>query len=136
MKKTKSAGGIVLNNKGQMILVSQRGRSWSFPKGHIDEGETDLSAAKREIYEEAGISDLEFVRELGTYRRFKMNLKGGDDTSELKTIVMFLFETKQKLLKPVDPENPEARWVAQNKVAKLLTHLKDKSFFLSIINKI
>ena len=54
MKHTQSAGGVVLNKKGEVLVVSQRGTSWSLPKGHIDKGEDALGAAKREIYEESG----------------------------------------------------------------------------------
>jgi ADP-ribose pyrophosphatase YjhB (NUDIX family) len=129
MKKTRSAGGVVTNDKGEVLVVSQRGRSWSLPKGHIDPGEDALAAAKREIYEESGIRDLELVRELGTYERHKISWDGGDDRTERKMITMFLFRTSEKTLKPVDPDNPEARWVEKSKVALLLTHEKDKAFF-------
>jgi len=129
MKKTHSAGGVVTNDKGEVLVVSQHGTSWSLPKGHIDRGESVLVAAKREIYEESGIRDLEFVRELGKYERYRIGVDGGDDRSELKVITMFLFRTREKSLKPVDRENPEARWVEKSKVAPLLTHKKDKEFF-------
>jgi hypothetical protein len=33
------------------------------------------------------------------------------------------------VLKPVDPDNPEARWVKKSQVALLLTHEKDQEFF-------
>lgn len=129
MKKTKSAGGVVLNDKGEVLVVSQRGKSWSLPKGHIDRGEDALTAAKREIYEESGIRELELIRELGTYERNKIGLDGGEDRSERKAITMFLFRTPEKELNPVDEDNPEARWVERSKVALLLTHEKDKQFF-------
>jgi 8-oxo-dGTP pyrophosphatase MutT (NUDIX family) len=129
MRKTRSAGGVVTNDEGKVLVVSQRGTSWSLPKGHIDPGENALAAAKREIYEESGIRDLELVRELGSYERHKIGVNGGDDRRELKVITMFLFRTSEKSLKPVDPDNPEARWVEKSKVGHLLTHKKDKEFF-------
>jgi ADP-ribose pyrophosphatase YjhB (NUDIX family) len=129
MKKTHSAGGVVINDEGKVLVVSQHGTSWSLPKGHIDPGEDALAAARREIYEESGIRDLELIRELGTYDRHKIGVDGSDDRSELKVITMFLFRTGEKLLKPVDPDNPEARWVEKSKVALLLTHEKDTEFF-------
>src|SRR5229473_1764344 len=110
MKKTRSAGGVFTNSEGKVLVVSQRGTSWSLPKGHIDRGESALVAAKREIYEESGIRDLELIRELGTYERHRIGVDGGDDRSELKVITMFLFRTSEKSLRPVDPDNPEARW--------------------------
>jgi 8-oxo-dGTP pyrophosphatase MutT (NUDIX family) len=132
MIKTRSAGGVVTNNEGKVLVVSQRGTSWSLPKGHIDPGENALVAAKREIYEESGIRDLELIRELGTYERHKIGVDGGDDPSELKKITMFHFRTSETSLRPVDPENPEAKWVEKAKVAELLTHKKDKEFFRRI----
>lgn len=132
MLKTRSAGGVVTNQDGHILVVSQHGTSWSLPKGHIDPGEDSLTAAKREIYEESGIRDLQLIRELGTYQRHKIGLNGHDDPSELKTITMFLFRTNQTALQPTDPHNPEARWVPQSQVAALLTHPKDKQFFRSL----
>lgn len=132
MLVTRSAGGVVTNGDGKVLVVSQHGTSWSLPKGHIDPGEDALTAAKREIQEESGIAELQLIRELGTYQRYKIGAQGGEDTSELKTITMFLFQTTQKSLRPIDPDNPEARWVPKSEVAALLTHPKDKEFFLSL----
>jgi ADP-ribose pyrophosphatase YjhB (NUDIX family) len=132
MMKTHSAGGVVTNSEGKVLVVSQHGTSWSLPKGHIDPGEEALGAARREIYEESGIRDLELIRELGTYERHRIGVNGGEDSSEWKVITMFLFRTSEKLLKPVDPENPEAKWVERSKVARLLTHEKDKEFFQGV----
>ncbi|KKU34334.1 MAG: ADP-ribose pyrophosphatase [Candidatus Uhrbacteria bacterium GW2011_GWE2_46_68] len=130
---TFSAGGVVLNVQGQILVVNQKHNSWSLPKGHIDPGETLIAAAKREIYEESGLCDLVMIRELGTYQRFKIGKDGvGEDQSEWKTITFFLFRTSEQNLVPVDPENPEARWVNKEDVVVLLTHPKDKEFFLKI----
>ena len=131
-EKTKSAGGVVVNGENRVLVVSQRGDSWSFPKGHIEEGEDAETAARREIYEEAGISELELVKKLGEYQRYKIGKGGmGEDKSELKTITLFLFRTKAKgELKPIDSHHPEARWVEKEKVTDLLTHPKDKEFFM------
>jgi 8-oxo-dGTP pyrophosphatase MutT (NUDIX family) len=95
MKRTHSAGGVVLNPDGEVLVVCQHGNSWSLPKGHIDLGEDALEAAKREIYEESGITKLELVRELGSYERYRIGLNGGESRSELKVITMFLFRTSQ-----------------------------------------
>lgn len=123
----------MLNARGEVLVVNQRGNSWSLPKGHIDPGEDDLAAAKREIAEESGVTDLEFIQPLGTYVRPRISLTGGDDVTELKTMRFFLFRTKQTTLRPADPDNPEARWVPRTKVPDLLTHPKDREFFRSIL---
>ena len=130
--KTESAGGVVINKKRRVLVVSQRGTSWSLPKGHIDPGESTLDAAIREIEEESGIRRLTFVKDLGSYSRYKIGLGSREDKGELKTIHMFLFTTDEERLKPIDPDHPEARWVRPDDVEALLTHPKDKVFFRSI----
>jgi len=129
IKQTKSAGGIVINKDGDILVVNQNGTTWSLPKCHVEKGENDLDTAKRETYEESGIKDLEIVKSLGEYQRFKLAKDGSENKSELKSIKFYLFKTSEKNIKPIDSENPEARWVEKNKVLNLLTHPKDKEFF-------
>ena len=130
---THSAGGIVLNPKGDVLLVNQNGDSWSLPKGHVEPGESARSAAEREIYEESGVKNLRFVKKLGQYQRPRIARGGaGEDISEMKSITIFLFHSNQTTLTPIDRENPEARWVPRKDVTSFLTHPKDREFFLKV----
>lgn len=135
-KQTISAGGIVLNKKGHILIVNQRNISWSLPKGHVDPGEEFLKAAQREIYEESGVKNLELIKSLGSYKRYKLASDGSNDRSERKTIHMFLFKTDQEKLKPLDPHNPQAIWVEKEKVTDFLTHPIDKKFFLKHLGEL
>jgi len=132
MLKTESAGGIIINAKGEVALVKNGPDFWGFPKGHIDPGEDALTAAKREILEETGLSRLTLIRELPVYERYRGNADGSDDTAELKTIHMFLFTTDEEQLVPEDTGNPEARWVKKDDVPTLLSHPKDREFFSAL----
>lgn len=132
-----SAGGVVLNPKGKVLIVNQNQNSWSLPKGHIDPGESALEAAVREIYEESGVKALKLVKKLGTYERSRIGKDGaGSDPTQIKRLTFFLFTTEQTRLSPVDPQNPEARWVDRSEVCKYLTHPKDKEFFLGILEQL
>ena len=133
---TYSAGGVVLNKKGEILIVNQRGRSWSLPKGHVEKGEDPLAAARREIHEESGLAGLKYVRPLGSYQRARIGLNGGENGSELKNLTFFLFEAAQEKLQPIDPDNPEARWVPREKAVELLTHPKDREFLLQVLPQI
>lgn len=135
-KVTVSAGGVVIDRQGNVLLVNQRGTSWSLPKGHVDLGEEPLQAAIREIREETGITDLQFLHPLGAFGRYKIGLNTDEDKNEWKVLVFFLFKTNQTQLKPQDPHNPEARWIAPDKVEALLTHPKDKAFYKGIRSQI
>jgi len=133
MKQTQSAGGVILNPKGQILVVNQRGLTWSLPKGHVDPGEDILTAAKREIYEESGVKDLTLIKKLGTIERESMSTDGTE--KEQKTIHIFLFHTNQMELQPQDPHNPEAKWVEKEDAANILSNPKDKEFYQSILNQ-
>jgi ADP-ribose pyrophosphatase YjhB (NUDIX family) len=127
MNPTLSAGGVVVNAKGQIALVSQQGTSWSFPKGRLEKNEDELTAAKREIYEETGLTELQYVKKLSTYERTKISAP-----QEIAKITLFLFTTTQHTLQPRDPENPAAHWFDKKDVSAQLTHPVDKEFFESI----
>ena len=71
-----TAGGIVFRHgeKGVEILLIQDAKDrWTIPKGHIEEGETAVQTAKREIGEEAGLMEVDMLGWLGKihfrYRR-------------------------------------------------------------------
>ena len=133
-KRTHSIGGVILNPKKQVLVVSQQGTSWSLPKGHIEQGEDEMSTLYREIYEETGLEkkDLILHKKLGTYERWKIGKEGRDDHSERKIITLYFLTTTVTKIAPLDPGNPEARWVDQNDVQILLTHPSDIEFFESI----
>ncbi len=129
LKQKTSAGGIILNPKGEIILVSQKGGSWSFPKGKHHLGETLLETAKREIREECGVVVSHHIKELGTYTRYRETYKKGIHIQIYKTITLFLFHAPDQALEPLDPDHPEARWVPKDQVADFLSHSQDKAFF-------
>lgn len=135
-KVTVSAGGVVISREGMVLVVNQRGTSWSLPKGHVDPGEEPLQAAKREIMEETGITELHFLQTLGAYGRYKIGLNTDEEKNEWKVLLFFLFRANKNGLKPRDPHNPEARWVDPDEVEALLTHPKDKAFYKSIRTQI
>ena len=126
----------MLGPDGKIVLVCQHGNSWSFPKGHVEEGESPLEAAKREIFEETGITDAEFVRELGSYERYSIGKDGIGESRErgLRRRVFFLFRTKQTALKPQETEGEvtEARFLSADEVSAMLTHPADRAFFESV----
>ena len=48
--------------KGQMLLSYHSGhQSWETQGGHIEKDETPEDAARRELYEESGVSDAEII---------------------------------------------------------------------------
>ncbi len=72
------AGGVVVNGEGQVLLAysTYAGQGWHFPKGGLDEGETPLECAVREVEEEGGVK----TRALPSLPAF--DLAGGSTFSE------------------------------------------------------
>lgn len=136
MRHSYSAGAVLIGPTRKIAVVSQHGTSWSLTKGTLEPGEDDITALRREIKEEVGITKFKIHKKLGTYQRYIIGKDGGEDPSELKTITFYLCSTTQNELKPEDPENPEAVWVVPDDVANLLTHPKDKKFFLDNLEEI
>lgn len=72
-----TAGGIVFrrNKKSEIeiLLIQDAKDRWTIPKGHIEEGETAVQTARREIGEEAGLHEVDMLGWLGKihfrYRR-------------------------------------------------------------------
>ncbi len=52
----KNVGLIVLDKENQLLVCRRKGKkTWQFPQGGIDAGESHIKAAYRELYEEVGI---------------------------------------------------------------------------------
>ena len=46
----------------EFLLLHHTSGHWDFPKGNIELGEDGFQTARREIYEETGINDIEFAK--------------------------------------------------------------------------
>ena len=57
--RERSAGVLVFRDTpgGREFLLLDYGRHWDYPKGHLEAGEDDQTAALRELREETGLSD-------------------------------------------------------------------------------
>lgn len=64
---------IVCNSQGQVLLcarIDQKEYDWQFPQGGIDNGETVLEAAYRELREETGIIEVDLIAEMPGFQRY------------------------------------------------------------------
>lgn len=128
MKKHKSAGAVIFreeNNKRKYLLVCYGTKEdffWDFPRGHIESGEKETEAAKREILEETGIKDLEFIS--GFRELYQYFFKDGEELA-FKRNIMFLSQTKEKNVK-LSLEHHDYSWLSYEKTLKRLTYDNSK----------
>ena len=64
-REERSAGFVICyrpSGEGPIrFLLLNYGKHWDFPKGHVEKGESDLVAARRELQEETGIADVRII---------------------------------------------------------------------------
>jgi 8-oxo-dGTP pyrophosphatase MutT (NUDIX family) len=138
METERCAGGIVLGDSGTIALVwSTNSQSWLFPKGRIEEGEDDETAARREVAEETGLAHLEFIGDLGTFVRSGRN--GRAD----KSIRMFLFAAAQGASLAPTLEIEKAEWISFSRVSEVLGRganeiwfSADRAWFASVFERV
>jgi len=122
-----SAGIVVVRRQDRKwkYLFLRAFRNWDFPKGIVEPGEDPLDTAKREVAEEAGISDLHF--RWGHIYRETEPYSGGK-----KVARYYIAETHSaRVVFSVNPEigrpeHHEYRWLAYKEIRELAPkRLKD-----------
>jgi len=90
-----NAGGVVVRKTDGKILVAlirdRKFSDYNLPKGGMEDGEDIIKTAKREISEETGLSDLNFISELGVGERLTF------EKDKWAITHYFLFTTSQEI---------------------------------------
>ena len=119
-RTTDSAGAIVF--RGDTVLMIRVGSRWSFPKGHLEPGETAKQAAVRETKEETGIS-----AELLTDVPIAVPSARPEDRRRVWFFPARYLEGERK---PQLDEISEAAWVKVQDAAERITFAPDREAFL------
>lgn len=123
MKKEISAGGLV-SREGEVLLVKvcnlKGEKVWTFPKGHLEKGETALEAALREVEEETGWRCRQLKPLLTVGYSFK---RQGEPVS--KKVQWYWMEPVEKVGEPDAGEILSTRWIAAKDAPRMLKYRSD-----------
>ena len=122
MRYEKSCGAVIFRkDSGWNVLLIRhiKGRHISFPKGHVEMGETESKTAEREVMEETGLK----VR---IDRRFRAENRYNIRPDTQKLVVIFAAVTDQKELTPQPEEIADAFWVPVEEACDHLTYERDR----------
>lgn len=125
MLKEVSCGTIIIKNKSVLLIRQNQGHI-SFPKGHVEEGETHQETALRETYEETGIK-----AKIISNKEYIVNY----DTKEgiNKDVIFFLAEVLEDGdMHPQEGEIKEVFWASFEDVKELLTYDDMKELWLEV----
>lgn len=128
--KEKSCGAIIykLDEKGRILflLIKQKTGHYGFPKGHVEEGETEIETALREVKEETNL-DVTIkpgFRAVSSYFPAK---------GIYKDVIFFLATPNNDDIIAQPEEVSEVVWLSYFDAKKTLTHRQNKNILRSAI---
>jgi 8-oxo-dGTP pyrophosphatase MutT (NUDIX family) len=123
----KSCGAVVFRNERKdgnlkryvLMIKHSAGGHYSFPKGHVEAGESEKMTAEREVKEETAVKiHINEKFRQPVYYRPRPNVK--------KEVVYFLAFTRQTEISPRPGEVEEVAWIPVEDAKALLAHDNDR----------
>ena len=132
MNWEKSCGALVVRRENDnyyiLMIRHKAGGSRSFPKGHMEQGESEYATALREVMEETS-SRIAIISD------FRATVKYSPSPGVMKEVVYFLAFTTEESIKAREVEIAEVEWVPLEMAENCLTHENDKTVFRAAMER-
>ena len=132
MNFEKSCGALVVRREQDqyyiLMIRHKAGGNRSFPKGHVEEGETEYETALREVMEETS-SRIAIVSD------FRATVNYRPSPGVMKEVVYFLAFTTSADIKAREGEIAEVEWVPLEHAEEYLAHDNDKTVFRAAMER-
>ena len=138
-------GVTVLNDKNKVFVGKRKDNpidKWQMPQGGVDDGESYLSAMRRELLEETSIKNIEVLKEIDGF--FEYNLperligiiwKGRFKGQKQKWyIAKFIGKEEEINLNTKNPEFIEWKWVLPDELPDLIVDFKKKMYLKLLVD--
>ena len=126
--KEKSCGCIIIDNN-KVLLIQQNQGFWGFPKGHVEDNETEEETALREVKEETNLD----VKILGN-KKYKIEYV--TDKGNPKEVIFFLASPLNKDIKKQDAEIKNIKWLRFEDALKTITYDNTRELFREVLKEL
>ena len=139
-------GVVILNNKNEIFVGKRKDNpvnKWQMPQGGVDEGESYLSAMRRELFEETSIKNIKILKEIDGFFEYELPKeligiiwKGKFRGQKQKWfITKFIGKDDEINLKTKNPEFIAWKWVMPDELPNLIVDFK-RNMYLEILKNI
>ncbi len=139
-------GVVILNNKNEIFVGKRKDNpvnKWQMPQGGVDEGESYLSAMRRELFEETSIKNIKILKEIDGFFEYELpkeliciSWKGKFIGQKQKWfITKFIGKDDEINLKTKNPEFIAWKWVMPDELPDLIVDFK-RNMYLEILKNI
>ena len=128
--------GVVVLNKENKVFVAKRIDNpkdfWQMPQGGVDQNESYLDAAYRELYEETNIKEIELIKEVEEFTTYELPdhllgiiWKGKFKGQKQKWFIMRFVGNEDEInIKTKKPEFLDWKWIDVNEITKKVVDFK------------
>lgn len=137
----KCAGAVLFNEEGKVLICARndlKHDDWQFPQGGIEDGETAVEAARRELFEETSVKSVQFVTALEEGQRYtfpefileKRKKRGIHNPGQDLYWCLFRFTGKDSEinLNTAEPEFRKYEWVTLDEAVKRVVDFKKTAY--------
>jgi 8-oxo-dGTP pyrophosphatase MutT (NUDIX family) len=119
MRKIIAAGGLVLNDNKELLMIFRRDK-WDLPKGKLDDNEKIKDCALREVKEETGLKNVKLEQFLGsTFHEYFDEYSNQDIVKETHWFKMHA-SSDQPLIPQQEEDIEIIEWVNENDISEKL----------------
>ncbi len=128
MRHERSCGGVVFNGNKVLLIKNKKALHWSFPKGHMEKGETKIMTAQREIFEETNVKV--FIQ-----RKVYCTISYQPVEGTIKKVTYFLAFYQNGKLIPQAEEISDIGWFTIDEAFNLITYSDEIKVLQKIYEK-
>lgn len=126
LKKEISCGCIIIKNDKVLLVYEKNRNFWGFPKGHMEDGESEIQTALREVKEEVGL-DVQ----IDISKRYTLNYIINNEID--KTSIFYIATPINENIVMQESEIENIKWCNFDEALNTLTFDNWKEMFKTVI---